>query len=57
MSSHCSLPTDGAGLQLEPHALETTDNGIYAATDPEGHQWTFAQRVRDVPPEELHPPA
>ena len=23
----------------------------YQASDPEGHQWTFAQRVRDVPPE------
>ncbi len=24
----------------------------YIAADPEGHQWTFAQHVRDVPPEE-----
>lgn len=25
----------------------------YAAADPEGHQWTFAQHVRDVPVEEM----
>jgi uncharacterized glyoxalase superfamily protein PhnB len=24
----------------------------YHAEDPEGHSWFFAQRVRDVPPEE-----
>ena len=27
----------------------------YGAEDPEGHQWYFAQHVRDVPPEEMHP--
>ncbi len=26
-----------------------------AAADPEGHQWSFAQHVRDVDPEDLHP--
>jgi PhnB protein len=26
-------------------------------TDPEGHAWMFATHVRDVPPEEMHPPA
>lgn len=25
----------------------------YGATDPEGHQWYFAQHVRDVTPEEM----
>ena len=25
----------------------------YGATDPEGHQWYFAQHVRDVSPEEM----
>jgi PhnB protein len=28
----------------------------YGAEDPEGHQWFFAQHVRDVAPEELTPP-
>lgn len=25
----------------------------YSAEDPEGHVWNFAQRVRDVPPQEF----
>jgi len=29
----------------------------YTAEDLEGQQWAFAERVRDVPPEELVPPA
>jgi PhnB protein len=27
----------------------------YNAEDPEGHQWTFCQHVRDVRPEDMHP--
>lgn len=27
----------------------------YVAIDPEGHSWSFAQHVRDVPSDELHP--
>lgn len=29
----------------------------YTAEDPEGHQWFFAQHVRDVAPEDMKPPA
>ena len=29
----------------------------YAADDPEGHRWYFAQHVRDVAPEDMKPPA
>lgn len=29
----------------------------YAVEDLEGHQWNFATHVRDVPPEEMHPPS
>ena len=29
----------------------------YGAEDPEGHQWFFAQHVRDVAPEDMVPPA
>src|SRR5207244_7614313 len=25
---------------------------LYQATDPEGHQWTFAQHIRDVDPQD-----
>jgi PhnB protein len=27
----------------------------YGAEDPEGHQWSFAQHVRDISPEDMHP--
>jgi PhnB protein len=27
----------------------------YGAEDPEGHQWSFGQHVRDVSPEDMHP--
>jgi uncharacterized glyoxalase superfamily protein PhnB len=27
----------------------------YGAGDPEGHQWSFGQHVRDVAPEDMHP--
>jgi uncharacterized glyoxalase superfamily protein PhnB len=27
----------------------------YGAEDPEGHQWSFAQHVLDVAPEDMHP--
>ena len=27
----------------------------YGAEDPEGHQWSFAQHVKDVAPEDMHP--
>lgn len=27
----------------------------YATADPEGHQWSFAEHVRDVSPEHMHP--
>lgn len=30
---------------------------ICLLVDPEGHAWMFATHVRDVSPEELHPPA
>ena len=29
----------------------------YGALDPEGHQWYFAQHIRDVAPEDMKPPA
>ncbi len=29
----------------------------YAVEDLEGHRWNFATHVRDVPPEEMHPPS
>lgn len=40
----------GAQILTEP-ADQFYGDRMYAAEDPEGHQWSFAQRVKDVPPE------
>ena len=44
----------GANLLSEP-ADQFYGDRSYAAEDPEGHQWSFAQHVRDVAPEDMHP--
>ena len=46
--------SSGAEIVSEPEEMFWGDR-IYSARDCEGHHWTFAQRVRDVPPEELKP--
>jgi uncharacterized glyoxalase superfamily protein PhnB len=45
----------GAKILAEP-ADQFYGDRTYRAEDPEGHHWTFAQHVRDVPPKELRPP-
>ena len=42
----------GATILEEP-ADQFYGDRRYAAEDPEGHQWMFAQHVRDVSPEEM----
>src|SRR4051794_29817460 len=44
----------GAKLLGEP-ADQFYGDRTYAAEDPEGHQWSFAQHVKDVAPEDMHP--
>jgi PhnB protein len=46
----------GARILQEP-ADQFYGDRRYGAEDPEGHQWYFAQHVRDVAPEDLKPPA
>ncbi len=46
----------GAKILDEP-ADQFYGDRRYGAEDPEGHQWYFAQRVRDVAPEDMKPPA
>jgi PhnB protein len=41
----------GAEILAEPEDQEYGDRR-YAACDPEGHHWFFAQQIRDVEPEE-----
>ena len=55
VDGHCAHARRfGATILREP-ADQFYGDRNYNAEDPEGHQWTFAQHVRDVPPEELHP--
>ena len=44
----------GASILQEP-ADQFYGDRTYGAEDPEGHQWSFAQHVRDVAPEDMHP--
>lgn len=45
----------GAKILHEPQDRFYGDRR-YGAEDPEGHQWYFAQHVRDVAPEDMKPP-
>ena len=44
----------GAQILREP-ADQFYGDRTYSAEDPEGHQWSFGQHVRDVGPEDMHP--
>ncbi len=44
----------GAKILSEPEDRYYGDR-IYAAEDPEGHRWYFAQHLRDVAPEDMRP--
>jgi len=46
----------GATILKEP-ADQSYGDRNYTALDPEGHQWFFAQHVRDVPEDQLKPNA
>ena len=45
----------GARILHEPQDQFYGDRR-YGAEDPEGHQWYFAQHMRDVAPEDMKPP-
>ena len=52
---HCEAArAAGAAIVREP-ADQFYGDRVYDAEDPEGHQWHFAQHVRDVAPEDMHP--
>ena len=57
VDKHCERARRaGAEIFAEPEDQFYGDRR-YGARDPEGHEWYFAQHVRDVPPEELSPPS
>ena len=45
----------GAAILEEP-ADQFYGDRRYTAEDPEGHQWFFAEHVKDVAPEDMRPP-
>jgi uncharacterized glyoxalase superfamily protein PhnB len=48
--------TEAAGAHiLQELADQLYGDRTYGAEDPEGHQWSFAQHVRDVDPDDMHP--
>jgi PhnB protein len=44
----------GAKILREP-ADQFYGDRTYGAEDPEGHQWSFSQHIRDVSPEDMKP--
>ena len=53
---HARAKAAGAKIIAEPENQFYGDR-TYRAQDTEGHEWSFHTHVRDVPPEELKPPA
>jgi PhnB protein len=52
VDSHFERARDAGATIIEPPGDQPYGDRRYAAEDPEGHQWFFAQRVRDLAPEE-----
>jgi uncharacterized glyoxalase superfamily protein PhnB len=52
---HCETARAAGAVILREPADQFYGDRIYAAEDPEGHQWHFGQHVRDVAPEDMHP--
>lgn len=57
VDTHCDRAKAAGATIVMPLEEMFWGDRMYAAVDLEGHQWTFAQHVKDVPPEEMKPPA
>jgi uncharacterized glyoxalase superfamily protein PhnB len=55
VDKHCQAAKAGGARILNEPADQFYGDRTYGAEDPEGHQWSFAQHVRDVAPEDMHP--
>ena len=55
VDQHCATAAAAGARILREPADQFYGDRTYAAEDPEGHQWSFAQHVRDVAPEDMHP--
>ena len=45
----------GAAIVMTPEDMFWGDR-VYAATDIEGHMWTFGQHIKDIPLDQMQPP-
>jgi len=52
VDAHFERARDAGATIIEPPAEQPYGDRRYAAEDPEGHQWFFAEHVRDLAPEE-----
>ena len=57
VDAHCARArAAGAKILSELEDMFWGDR-TYVASDPEGHRWTFAQRTREIAPEDMKPPS
>jgi len=57
VDAHCAKArAAGAKVRSDPEDMFWGDR-TYVVEDLEAHRWTFAQRTRDVAPEDMTPPA
>ncbi len=55
VDKHFTVAKDAGARILSEPSDQFYGDRTYGAEDPEGHQWSFAQHVRDVAPEDMHP--
>jgi PhnB protein len=55
VDKHCATARAAGARILNEPADQFHGDRTYGAEDPEGHQWSFGQHVRDVAPEDMHP--
>lgn len=55
VDAHCDAATAAGAPIIRELADQFYGDRTYGSQDPEGHQWTFCQHVRDVSPEDMHP--
>lgn len=53
VDAHCERARAAGAKILREPADQFYGDRTYAAQDPEGHEWYFAQHIRDVSPEEM----
>ena len=56
VDAHCRHASEAGATIVSAPQDQFYGDRTYTATDLGGQQWTFAQHVRDVTPEEMRPP-